>query len=1020
MRSYRVLVGLTVALCVLVANPLAGAIYRVSVSSDGVQGFNHSWAPSISADGMTTAFVSLANNLVGGDTNGARDIFVHYLISGETTRVSVASGGAQGNGDSWEPSISADARYVAFSSDATNLVAGDTNGYVDVFVHDRATNQTTRVSLAAGGGQGNGDCRTPCISADGRYVAFSSEATNLVSGDTNGYADVFVRDRFTGTTQRVSVASGGAQANGMSQYTVISADGRCVAFQSAASNLVAGDTNGVDDIFVHDRALGTTERVSVSDAGGEGNRISEDPAISGDGRFVAFKSYASNLIPHDTNVRCDVFVRDRLAGSTERVSVSSYGTEADMDSLEPAISPDGQFVAFASLAGNLVANDQNGRSDIFCKDRTGGTTRRVTMGVVGTQPNDHSWGPAVCTGGELVAFRSEADNLVYFDINARTDVFVGTPEAVAAGPCYSLSISRSGYVPEMYSAGTSVMISLSDGVQAIDFTVDYDPAVLSASGVSLPSPSGQTQPLTANWSMEFNVDAVGGSVVVALANDEPMEPNRSGTVVHIGFIPVGSPGDSSLVTLDPDSIHIYDESGREVPLCPYPPSAILLQVVECPHPCDVNRDQVVDSADGILALQAAVGFPAPDGWLYDWPPVKCNDVNGNGVMDGGDAAVILWTATQNNQASWPVPCPLDWSYGLSFAEMVAKASAAAPELESALEGPAGVASMSAAATTRVVSLPDVTGTPGETLVVPIAAEDATGIAGGDFTVSFDPAVARALEVRKTDLTNGFFLGNSIDNLAGSIGISMANATGIAGGGGALVEIEFQVIGEVGEASALHFEYVKLYDAAASAIPVTATDGSILVTHATGFSDVPAGYWAAEAIVACVDAGIVQGYSDGTYRPELTVKRDQMATFISRAVAGGDANIPEGPPTATFSDVGTDHWAYNYVEYAYSRDIVQGYEDGSYRPGEAINRGQTAVFVARALAGGDSGVPTPTGEPSFADVTPDNQWGWCYPHVEYIADLGITSGYQDHLYHPEYLCTRAQMAVYVAKAFDLVM
>ena len=255
-------------------------------------------------------FYSSASNLVSGDTNGWSDIFVHDRQTGQTTRVSVASDGTQGNSASDKPSISSDGRYVAFKSTATNLVSGDTNGFIDVFVHDRQTGQTTRVSLASDSTQGNGDSYSPSISADGRYVAFRSSASNLVSGDTNGTSDIFVHDRQGGGTTRVSVASDGTQGNGDSYSPSISADGRYVAFMSAASNLVSGDTC-CSDIFVHDRQSGQTTRVSVASDGAQGNNHSWYPSISADGRYVAFHSYASNLVSGDTNSAPDVFVHDR-------------------------------------------------------------------------------------------------------------------------------------------------------------------------------------------------------------------------------------------------------------------------------------------------------------------------------------------------------------------------------------------------------------------------------------------------------------------------------------------------------------------------------------------------------------------------------------------------------------------------------------------------------------------------------------------------------------------------------------
>jgi Tol biopolymer transport system component len=258
-------------------------------------------------------FTSLATNLVVGDTNGFMDVFVHDRDTGETSRVSVASDGTQANDHTYWPAVSADGRYMAFHSMATNLVAGDTNGFGDVFVHDRDTGETARLSMAFDGAQGNGLSAYPFVSGDGRYVAFISWASNLVPGDTNGTSDIFVHDRDTGETTRVSVASDGTQGNGQSGqwHHAISADGRYVAFRSFASNLVPGDTNNNHDIFVHDRETGETTRVSVASDGTEGNGFSSDADISADGRYVAFESTANNLVPGDTNNSFDVFVHDQ-------------------------------------------------------------------------------------------------------------------------------------------------------------------------------------------------------------------------------------------------------------------------------------------------------------------------------------------------------------------------------------------------------------------------------------------------------------------------------------------------------------------------------------------------------------------------------------------------------------------------------------------------------------------------------------------------------------------------------------
>ena len=347
---------------------------------------------------------------------------------GSTERVSVDCAGNQGNGNSWSPAISAKGRFVAFASRADNLVPDDTNNSADIFVHDRKTGATERVSVDSAGNQGNGDSLGPAISADGRFVAFASRADNLVPGDTNNTqgADIFVHDRKTGATERVSVDSAGNQGNGDSLGPAISADGRFVAFESGADNLVPGDTNNTDlfmstgaDIFVHDRKTGATERVSVDSAGNQGNGDSLGPAISADGRFVAFESWADNLVPGDTNntdlfpsTGVDIFVHDRKTGATERVSVDSAGNQGNGDSLGPAISANGRFVAFASRADNLVPGDTNTglvtSADIFVHDRKTGATERVSVDSAGNQGNNNSWSPAISAKGRFVAFQSSA------------------------------------------------------------------------------------------------------------------------------------------------------------------------------------------------------------------------------------------------------------------------------------------------------------------------------------------------------------------------------------------------------------------------------------------------------------------------------------------------------------------------------------------------------------------------------------------------------------------------------------
>jgi archaellum component FlaF (FlaF/FlaG flagellin family) len=594
---------------------LAGITQRVSVSTGGEEGGLSSEDSAISANGRYVAFTSWATNLVSGDTNGELDVFVRDRLAGTTERVSVSSSGAEGNGRSEDPSISADGTYVAFSSYATNLVAGDTNNYSDVFVHNRQTGTTERVSVSTGGGQSSDQSLDPAISADGRYVAFDSTATDLVPGDTNTWRDVFVHDREAGTTERVSVSSGGGQGNSDSYDPSISADGRYVAFQSWTSNLVPGDTNGRFDVFVRDRQTATTERVSVATSGEQGNDHSDGWSISADGRYVAFSSFATDLVAGDTNNYCDIFLRDRQAGTTERVSVSTGSGEGNDNSWFASVSADGRYVAFDSEATNLVPGDANGSRDTFVRDRQAGTTERVSVSTGGSQANSSSWLPScISADGRYVAFGSWASNLVPGDTNGTRDVF---------------------------------------------------------------------------------------------------------------------------------------------------------------------------------------------------------------VRDRG-----------------------------------------------------------------------------------------------------------------------------------------------------------------------------------------------------GFADVPSTHWAFQEVSVCYNANIVKGYDDDLYHPEYTVTRDQMAVYISRGLAGGDSNIPNGPATPSFSDVPSNHWAYKHIEYAVSQNVVKGYDDGTYQPGLTVDRGTMAVYVARAMVapGGDAAIPDPVPPATFPDVATTY---WAYKQVEYCVGQGVVKGYDDGNYHPANPVTRDQMAVYIARAFGLL-
>jgi len=290
---------------------------------------------------------------------------------GTITLVSVSTAGSQGNFHSMQPSISDDGLYVAFTSQASNLLSCDAKGVGDVLVRDRGTSITRLVSVDSSGCQSDQGGGEPAVSSDGRYIAFQSGGSDLVSGETNNSADVFVHDRQTGITERVSIDSDGIQGNGWSTRPDTSSDGRYVAFDSMASNLVTDDTNSVPDIFVHDRQTGTTERVSVDSAGNQANKYSDRAAISADGRYVAFPSPATNL-GGGSDVYADCFLRDRQDGVTELVAGSTNGSCSAVD-----VSADGRYVAFDSDASDLVPGDSNGAIDVFLLDRGPGSVGGV-------------------------------------------------------------------------------------------------------------------------------------------------------------------------------------------------------------------------------------------------------------------------------------------------------------------------------------------------------------------------------------------------------------------------------------------------------------------------------------------------------------------------------------------------------------------------------------------------------------------------------------------------------------------
>jgi Tol biopolymer transport system component len=437
MKVGRVAVASAAVLAVLCfAGPAFGATAeRISVSAAGAQGDAASYSASMSADGRYTAFVSMASNLVPGDTNNGCDVFVRDNSSGAIERVSVSSTGAQvDTGFSCDaPAISANGRFVAFHSDGAGLVPNDTSTNSDIFVRDREFGTTERVSVGSDGetpiGNGTefGNSLDPAISANGRFVAFMSSGRNLIPGRQIFETHVYVRDRLTGTTEIVSERPDGETTNGPAAQPSLSADGRYVAFVSFSEGLVPGDDNLGPDVFVRDRATGTTTAASVSSTGALPQYVSfrpqsVQPSISADGRYVAFSSNARDLVAGDDFNDNDVFLRDRVAGTTRMASVTPTGEQAfGGDSAGASISADGAFVAFHSSAGNLSPGGGFGTSDIIVYDVARSVTKPLTLGQ--DFDEDDSGFPSLTADGSQVAFSSRNNDLVPNDTNGVSDVF---------------------------------------------------------------------------------------------------------------------------------------------------------------------------------------------------------------------------------------------------------------------------------------------------------------------------------------------------------------------------------------------------------------------------------------------------------------------------------------------------------------------------------------------------------------------------------------------------------------------
>jgi Tol biopolymer transport system component len=432
---------------VFVIDTYTNAIERVSLSSTGQQTTAESRIAAISPDGRLVAFTS-RGRLVPGLAAGIQRLYLRDRATGQTTCLSVNSAGEPANADSSEACFSADNRFAVFMSFASNLVAGAPHGTNHVYLRDLQTGQTTCVSRAPSGAFANSPCRAPAISADGNTLAYVSRATNLAPGDSFLRQDVFLFDRTTGTTSYASVSSAGVLGDRDSDVPKLSADGRFVAFSSRARNLVPGDTNLAEDAFVHDRLTAQTTRVSVDSSGGESTGYTVVSGISADGRFVAFYSSASTLAPLDLNGTADVFVHDRLTGQTSLESRDSAGLQTEQPTTAIGFSSDGRFVLLTSWSGSLAPGGVNGNGNLYLRQIVRGA---ATYGTAGTSVNGCT--PAISAIGTPSASAGSG--------------FTLTLDQIDGGRLAMLAHSVTGAIALPFAPGSSSVLSLRPPLQRL-------------------------------------------------------------------------------------------------------------------------------------------------------------------------------------------------------------------------------------------------------------------------------------------------------------------------------------------------------------------------------------------------------------------------------------------------------------------------------------------------------------------------------------------------------------------------